>query len=51
MGERALKLMVILLSSINAVTWLMYTESPFMAALWGGTALGFAFWIADDMRR
>jgi hypothetical protein len=29
----------------------MYTESPFMAALWGGTALGFAFWIADDMRR
>lgn len=51
MGERALKLMVILLSSINAVTWLMYTESTFMATVWGGTALGFVYWIIADMRR
>jgi hypothetical protein len=51
MGERALKLLVVLLCSVNAAMWLVYTESPFMATLWGGTALGFAFWIADDMRR
>jgi hypothetical protein len=51
MGERALKLMVILLSSINGVMWLTYTESPFMATVWGGIALGFVFWIGDDMRR
>jgi hypothetical protein len=51
MGERALKLMVILLSSINALMWLVYTESPFMASVWGGTAIAFMFWIADDMRR
>ncbi len=51
MGERALKLLVILLSSINALMWLLYTESPVMASVWGGTAIGFAFWIADDMRR
>ncbi|MEP7181148.1 MAG: hypothetical protein ABI886_03035 [Betaproteobacteria bacterium] len=50
-GTRALKLLVILLCTINAAMWLVYTESPTMAAIWGGTAIGFLFWIFDDIRR
>lgn len=43
--------MVILLSTINSAMWLLYTESPVMAAIWGAIAVGFFFWILDDMRR
>lgn len=50
-GTRALKLMVVLLCTINSAMWLLYTESPMMAALWSATALGFLFWILDDARR
>jgi membrane protein YdbS with pleckstrin-like domain len=48
-GNRALKLMVILLCCINAAMWLFYTESPLMATLWGSVAVGFLVWIVDDM--
>ena len=51
MGERALKLMVVLLCSINAAVWLSYTQSTLMGVAWLGTALGFLIWIADDIRR
>jgi hypothetical protein len=51
MGERALKLMVVLLCCVNASVWFLYTESTMMALLWGATAVGFLFWIADDIRR
>lgn len=51
MGERALKLMVVLLCAINAAIWFFYTESPVMAFLWSGVAVGFLVWIADDVRR
>lgn len=51
MGNRALKLMVILLCCVNAAMWLFYTESPVMAMAWGGVAVGFFVWILDDMRR
>ena len=51
MGERALKLMVVLLCSVNASIWYLYTESTFMALLWGGTALAFVVWIIRDIRR
>ena len=51
MGERALKLMVILQCTINAAVWFMYTESTLMGILWGGTAIGFVIWIMDDVRR
>lgn len=51
MGERALKLLVILLCSVNSAMWLLYTESPLMASLWVGVAVAFVFWIGDDMRR
>jgi hypothetical protein len=50
-GNRALKLMVILLCCINALMWEYYTESRIMAIMWGGIALAFVFWIIDDMRR
>jgi hypothetical protein len=50
-SARVLKLMVILLSTINAAMWLLYTESPVMASIWMGTAIAFLFWILDDMRR
>lgn len=43
--------MVILLSTINAAMWLLYTESPVMAGFWAVIAVGFFFWILDDVRR
>ena len=51
MGDRALKLMVVLLSGINAAIWFYYTQSTMMGILWAGTALAFVIWIADDIRR
>ena len=51
MGERALKLLVVLLCCINAAIWFYYTKSTMMGILWAGTALGFIVWIADDIRR
>ena len=50
MGERALKLMVVLLCTLNAAIWTLYTESTLMGILWGGTAVAFILWIADDVR-
>ena len=50
-GNRLLKLMVILLCTINALMWQFYTESTFMAIVWGGIAIAFVIWIIDDMRR
>ena len=50
-GNRLLKLMVILLCTINALMWEYYTESRIMALIWLAVAVGFVFWIIDDMRR
>ena len=50
-GTRLLKLMVILLCSINCAMWELYAESNIVALVWLGIALGFVFWIIDDMRR
>lgn len=50
MGVRALKLLNILLCSINAAVWLLYTESLVMAMLWAGTAIAFIIWITVDIR-
>lgn len=50
-GNRLLKMMVILLCSVNALMWEYYTESTFMAIVWGGIAIAFVAWIIDDMRR
>jgi uncharacterized membrane protein YoaT (DUF817 family) len=51
MGNRLLKVAVVILCGINAAMWELYTESPFMAMLWGATAIAFIVWIADDIRR
>ena len=51
MGARALKWLVVVLCSINALMWLLYTESPVLAALWSATAAGFVAWIVDDGRK
>ena len=50
-GNRLLKLMVILLCGINALMWEYYTESRIMALMWLGIAVGFVLWIIDDIRR
>lgn len=44
------RLAVVLLSSLNAVMWEVYTEAPFMAAAWAAIAVGFAVWIRRDRR-
>jgi membrane protein YdbS with pleckstrin-like domain len=51
MGERALKFMVVLLSTINAAIWFYYTQSTMMGIAWAACAAGFLIWIADDIRR
>ncbi|HVO89136.1 MAG TPA: hypothetical protein VMV45_11385 [Casimicrobiaceae bacterium] len=50
MGNRALKLMVVLLCTINATLWYGYTEAPIVATLWAGTAVFFFGWIISDIR-
>jgi uncharacterized membrane protein YoaT (DUF817 family) len=51
MGNRLLKVTVIILCGINAVMWELYTQSTPMALLWAATALAFVVWIVDDIRR
>ena len=51
LGDRLLKVAVVILCSINAAMWELYTEAPFMAALWAATAVGFVIWIVKDIRR
>jgi hypothetical protein len=41
----------VLLSSVNAVMWEVYTESRFMAAVWAIIAIGFAVWMKRDVAR
>jgi hypothetical protein len=50
-GNRLLKLTVILLCMVNCLMWEVYTESTMMAIVWAGIAVGFVFWIIDDLRR
>jgi hypothetical protein len=50
MGNRALKLMVVLLCTINAAIWYTYTQAPIVATLWAATAVGFFGWIVSDIR-
>ncbi|TMG86067.1 MAG: hypothetical protein E6H78_05160 [Betaproteobacteria bacterium] len=45
------KLAVVLLSSVNAVMWEVYTESRLMAAVWAMIAIGFAVWMKRDAAR
>jgi uncharacterized membrane protein YoaT (DUF817 family) len=51
LGERLLKVAVVILCSINAAMWEFYTESTTMALVWGAVAIAFVIWIASDMKR
>jgi len=51
MGDRLLKVAVVILCSINAAMWELYTEAPVMAGIWAATAIGFVVWIVKDMKR
>jgi len=50
-GNRLLKVAVVFLCTVNALMWEFYTESRIMAIVWAAIAVGFIFWIIDDMRR
>ncbi len=50
-GNRLLKVAVILLCCVNALMWEFYTESRIMAIMWAAIAVAFVIWIVDDMRR
>jgi membrane protein YdbS with pleckstrin-like domain len=50
-GNRLLKVAVILLCCVNALMWEYYTESRMMAIMWAGIAVAFVLWIVDDLRR
>jgi membrane protein YdbS with pleckstrin-like domain len=49
-GDVLLKFAVVLLCSINAVLWEVYTEAPFMAALWAVIAVWFLIWMIREVR-
>ena len=49
-GDVLLRITVILLSSINAVMWEVYTESRFMALVWVAIVIGFIGWMIYDKR-
>jgi len=51
MGNRILKVAVVLLCCVNTAMWELYTESTLMALLWGAIAVAFVVWIVDDIRR
>jgi len=45
------KLAVVLLSTINAVLWEIYTEAPVMATIWAVIAIAFLVWIVREARQ
>ncbi len=45
------KLAVVLLSSVNAAMWWVYTESRLMGAVWAITAISFAIRMKRDAAR
>ena len=50
MGNDLLRITVVILSSINAVMWEFYTESTFMALIWGAIAIAFLVWTVREIR-
>lgn len=50
-GDRLLKVGVVILCSINAAMWEFYTQSTAMGLVWAGIAIVFMIWIGKDMRR
>jgi len=50
-GDVLTKLTVVLLSSVNAMMWWVYTESRLMGAVWAMIAIGFAVWMKREAAR
>jgi membrane protein YdbS with pleckstrin-like domain len=50
-GDILTKLTVVLLSSVNAAMWWVYTESRLMGAVWAVIAIIFAVWMKRDAAR
>ena len=50
-GDVLTKLTVVLLSSVNALMWWVYTESRLMGAVWAMIAIGFAVCMKRDAAR
>ena len=50
-GDVMTRYAVVLLCSINAVMWWIYTEAPVIATLWAIVAVAFAIWIAKERNR
>jgi hypothetical protein len=47
-GNALLRVAVIILSSVNAVMWEVYTQSTFMAIVWAAIVVGFIGWMIYD---
>lgn len=45
------KFTVVLLSSVNAAMWWVYTESRLMGTVWAMVAISFAIWMKRDAAR
>jgi hypothetical protein len=45
------KLTVVLLSSVNAVMWWVYTDSRLMGVVWATIAIAFAVWMKREAAR
>ena len=50
MGNSLLKVMVVILCTINAVMWEFYTQSTFMAVIWLLVAIAFTGWFGYDVK-
>jgi hypothetical protein len=50
-GDVLTRIAAVLLSSVNAVMWQVYTESRFMAAVWAIIAIAVSIWIKRDASR
>jgi len=51
LGDVLTRFAVVLLCSINAVMWWVYTEAPVVATMWAIIAIAFVIWIAKERNR
>jgi hypothetical protein len=50
-GTALTRLAVVLLSTVNAVMWEVYTQAPLMASLWAAIAISFVGWMIYERQR
>ena len=51
LGDVMTRFAVVLLCSINAVMWWIYTEAPVIATMWAIVAVAFVVWIVKERAR